>query len=155
MWDLQSGHQVRLFSGHFGAVRAVAISPDGRMLATSGDDPFINIWDLGSGKKMHTLQGHTGRVHSLDFSMEGSTGVLASGGDDDTVRIWDVQRGLAKGAPKLSAAPPAEPRPVASTPVNTFYTKRTPVVNVRFTNRNLLLAAGVFSANVDAPLNVQ
>jgi transcription initiation factor TFIID subunit 5 len=93
MWDIQTGKCVRIFSGHFGSVRALAVSPDGRMLASAGADSVINLWDLAQGTKIASLHGHTvgQRVCSLDFS-QGSS-VLASGGADDTVRLWDVSKG--------------------------------------------------------------
>ena len=65
------------------------MSPDGRYLATAGEDLAINLWDLGSGKRIKKMTGHTSSIYSLSFSAESS--LLVSGGADWTVRCWDVK----------------------------------------------------------------
>jgi len=57
-------------TGHFGPVNALAFSPDGKMLASGGEDRNVILWDLGSGKRIRTFVGHKKRVWSLDFSNE-------------------------------------------------------------------------------------
>jgi WD40 repeat protein len=70
-------------------VTGIALSPDGKKLATGTDT--IRIWDVKSGKKLSTLDGHAGNVTALAFSPDGKT--LASGSIDTTVRLWDVESG--------------------------------------------------------------
>ena len=65
------------------------MSPDGRYLASAGEDLAINLWDLGSGKRIKKMTGHTSSIYSLAFSGESS--MLVSGGADWTVRCWDVK----------------------------------------------------------------
>ncbi|RLN93430.1 hypothetical protein BBJ28_00022490, partial [Nothophytophthora sp. Chile5] len=89
LWDVQSGKCLRVFTGHFRGVQCLAFSRNGRYLASSGEDQYINIWDLQAGKRLETLVGHKAMVTSLDFSQESS--VLASGGMDSTVRLWDMK----------------------------------------------------------------
>lgn len=67
----------------------MATSPDGKYLASAGEDLAINLWDLGTGKRVKKMTGHTATIYSLAFSQE--TSVLASGGADWTVRCWDVK----------------------------------------------------------------
>jgi transcription initiation factor TFIID subunit 5 len=76
---------VRIFAKVGGAVTAVAISPDGKVLAAAGGN-VIKLWDIGSGKVIKSLKGHEASVYSLEFSKNG--GLLASGSADDTVRLW-------------------------------------------------------------------
>ena len=46
---IQTGDIRRIFAGHQGGVRCVAISPDGALLVTVGDDQCIHTWDAATG----------------------------------------------------------------------------------------------------------
>ena len=73
-------------------VLAVAYSPDGKTLASSGSsDGTIQLWEAESGTHIRTLKGHTDTVRTLAFSPDGKT--LVSGSKDDTLRVWDVNTG--------------------------------------------------------------
>jgi WD40 repeat protein len=67
-------------------VFCLAISPDGKTIATGGNDPAIKLWNATTGELLGKLEGHTGQVHSLAFSSDGKT--LASAGGDKQVLIW-------------------------------------------------------------------
>ncbi|MGB7624243.1 MAG: protein kinase, partial [Terriglobia bacterium] len=72
-------------------VRAIAISPNGRWMASaSGDDP-IRISEVASGRELYTLKGHTGTVLTVAFSVEGQR--LYSASDDNSYNVWDVTTG--------------------------------------------------------------
>jgi WD40 repeat protein len=79
-----------------GFVSAVAITPDGRILASGGGiwtgDKLIagqiKLWDTATGKLLAALRGHTNYVGALAFTAAGS--LLASGSDDGSVIIWDM-----------------------------------------------------------------
>jgi len=47
---------VRVRKAHEGTVQTLKVSPDGRMLASCGDDGAINLWDLESGEHLGTLR---------------------------------------------------------------------------------------------------
>jgi transcription initiation factor TFIID subunit 5 len=63
--------------------------------------------------------------------------VLATGGADATVRLWEVAQAFDAATSRADDACTMEPS-------RTFHTKSTPVVRVKWTRRNLLLAAGAF-----------
>ncbi|CAL5435016.1 unnamed protein product [Camellia sinensis] len=88
LWDVQSGECVRIFIGHRSMVLSLAMSPDGRYMASGDEDGTIMMWDLSSGRCVTPLVGHTSCVWTLAFSCEGS--LLASGSADCTVKLWDV-----------------------------------------------------------------
>ena len=47
---------MRVRKAHEGTVQTLKVSPDGRMLASCGDDGAINLWDLESGEHLGTLR---------------------------------------------------------------------------------------------------
>ena len=79
-------------------VAAVAFSPDGKPLATGGNDATVRRWDTATGQPHGPpLTGHTGTVWWVAFSPDGK--LLASGGGDGTVRLWDTVTGQPHGPP--------------------------------------------------------
>ena len=76
--------------GHTNNVTALAISRDGKFLATGSTDKTIRLWDMASGtaRLARVYQGHSEEVSSLAFSPDGKT--LASGSNDQSVRLWRV-----------------------------------------------------------------
>lgn len=91
VWDTATGKEIRPCVRHHGAVAAAALSPDGRIAATGGDDPVVRLWEAGSARLLHELRGHRGRVAALAFAPDGA--VVASGGHDRTVRLWNARTG--------------------------------------------------------------
>ncbi len=73
---------------------AVAFSPDGRFLATAGEDKLILVRNAETREILHTLTGHDDVVAGLAFSPDGAT--LASSSYDKTVRLWEMPSGRAK-----------------------------------------------------------
>ena len=89
LWDIQDGQYIS-FKGHTDAIRAVAVSPDGQLLASGGGsaDPSIKLWNVQNGQCRRNLFGHTNEIWSVAFSADGHW--LASGSSDHTIRLWDV-----------------------------------------------------------------
>jgi WD40 repeat protein len=105
LWDSTSLEPLRVLHGHAATVRAVAFSPDGRLLA-SGDGAEhvkrgeLRIWETGSGKELHRFPGHPHWVFAVAFSADGKQ--LASVSIDGTVKVWDLVRGQELHAGALS-----------------------------------------------------
>ena len=57
------------FAGHPGPVLAVAVTPDGTQIITTGADGTARIWDRASGQQVGpALTGHTGWVRAARLS---------------------------------------------------------------------------------------
>ncbi len=92
LWRIDTG-EFTSFKGHTDAIRAIAVSPDGKSLAGGGGsaDPTIKLWSVQDGRCDCNLSGHTNEVWSVAFSGDGR--MLASGSTDRTIRIWSTQTG--------------------------------------------------------------
>ena len=72
-----------------GGSRAIAVSSDGKTLATGCPDQII-LWDFTTGEKLRVLSGPS--PWALDFSPDGKT--LVSGSSNHNVILWDVATGM-------------------------------------------------------------
>ncbi len=105
LWDAKTKREVRSWKAPGELHRALAISPDGRFIATGDKDrDGVQIWS-SEGQRLHDLK-HDGRILALKFSAQGdvlvagaSQGVAVDGeretvvGVDSPIRVWDVKTG--------------------------------------------------------------
>ncbi|MBY0524337.1 MAG: serine/threonine protein kinase [Gemmataceae bacterium] len=79
---------------NWGAVRCAAVSSDGKLLATGGDDWLVRVWDVETKTLRFTFPGHTASVRGLAFTAsDRDERYLISAGMDGTLKVWDVARG--------------------------------------------------------------
>lgn len=98
--DVTSGALVHTISGHVALGQAVAYSPDGRYLATSGEPRRapIEILDGRTGDRVRSLVADTGSQGRLVFSPDGRF-IASSGSQTPAITIWDVEAGHPLGSP--------------------------------------------------------
>ncbi|HEY1349045.1 MAG TPA: TIR domain-containing protein [Ktedonobacteraceae bacterium] len=91
IWDLHTRALKYHLSGHHAQrIRAAAFSPDGKLLASGGDDHTIVLWDLEHGQQSGTpLQGPTDDITMLAFPAQGDQLIASS--YDNTIRSWNLQ----------------------------------------------------------------
>src|SRR5262249_35129354 len=98
LWEVPNGKLIRQFGDPSRQrVQAVALSPDGRMLAgRGGPGGGLCLWDIATGKLLAEGKGGPASLVSLAFSPDSKR--VASRGNDNKLRLWDAVTGLEQWA---------------------------------------------------------
>jgi WD40 repeat protein len=78
-WNIQA---------HRGWARALAVSPDGKTLASCGNDHLVKLWSIPEGKALHELASHECHVYNVAFHPDGRS--LVSADLKGVVKVWDL-----------------------------------------------------------------
>lgn len=137
IWDLGSGRRVKKMWGHSAPILSLDFSADGSLLVSSGADCQLRCWDVRSagGPRRHesfatqkSTEASKTTAHSTKSTANGVDGTPQS-----------VEMSIVNAVDDLQSS---------SDCVSTFVTKRTPLLDVHFTQRNLCVAAGAFDASL-------
>jgi WD40 repeat protein len=78
-------------NGHYGPVGALALSPDGKYLASGGADGTIVIWDAATREPLSKpFTAQNGYIRGLAFSPDGKV-LASSSANDITVKLWSME----------------------------------------------------------------
>ncbi len=95
VWSTDRIAPLATLFGHEAAVNVATFSPDGKQLATAGDDGLILLWSMEDVTNNRddaqpiVLSGHKGKVVGLSFAPDGSQ--LASASWDSSIGIWQLK----------------------------------------------------------------
>lgn len=98
IYDMKTKKELFLMKGHKDRVRAVAFSPDSKLLVSGDEYGVLKLWNAVEGKEVATWDGHTNSVYCVQFSADGKR--VVSGGREmrgvsgpGRARIWNVETG--------------------------------------------------------------
>jgi WD40 repeat protein len=85
--DWQHRQLLKTWKAHDDSVYALALSADGRWLASAGADRLARRWDASNDALSATYEGHTN--HVLGVAFDALTPRLATTGADREIKVWD------------------------------------------------------------------
>lgn len=91
VWEMKTGKLLLKYSGHNNSVNTVAWSPDGKCIASGGDDRTVQVWDTATRQRLVAYTSHMGAVTSVAWSPDSKR--IASASTDKTVQIWEAATG--------------------------------------------------------------
>ena len=93
VWRMRPPVEFDAYTAHRAEVWAVAVSPDGRSVATGGDDDALRVWDPATGRERIPPIRHPATVSALAYRPDGRVLATASLEDRDGLRLWDAGTG--------------------------------------------------------------
>jgi WD40 repeat protein len=98
IWDLKDGVLLKKMEGHGGWVWAVAVSRDGKLIASGDDNGTLIVWHGDTGEILiPAVKAHASRIRTMNFSPDGA--LLATGSTDKTTELWSTDTWKAQGNP--------------------------------------------------------
>lgn len=91
IWDSGTGCRLKKLRNHQSYINSIAAAPnDPNLLASVGDDCFINIWDL---RKRRSAMSFQSRYQLTAVSFNKTSDQVMVGGIENTINVWDLKRG--------------------------------------------------------------
>ena len=87
IWRAGAAEPIQQFSGHTAPIVALAVSPDGKRIASASWDRSVRVWPLDGGPAL-VLEGHQQNVNGVAFMPDSQA--LVSVSHDPEVRIWSL-----------------------------------------------------------------
>ncbi|HMJ65918.1 MAG TPA: hypothetical protein VK615_11260, partial [Candidatus Binatia bacterium] len=89
VWKAEAGWAQTNFPAHRRSVVGACFTPDGRTLATGGEEGTAKLWNVATHREIATLRGHLRSIHAVDISPDSGRLATAAGGVE-TIKLWDL-----------------------------------------------------------------
>jgi WD40 repeat protein len=80
--------------GHRGKVSSVAVSRDGKLIASASWDKTLKLWNAADGREVRSIAGSEAPIYCVSISPDGRA--IAGGGPEGIIRLWEVESGHEK-----------------------------------------------------------
>ncbi|KAF3921906.1 Beta-TrCP [Dactylellina cionopaga] len=140
IWDIGMGRRIKTMRGHARVpIWSLSWSVEGQILVSGAADNTIRVWSVGEDKGNNAVNG-SGTV-GAEMVINGIGGLPG----DATTKV-DGAAGGSAGLGVLGAKGRKDKKEVVATNdhLAVYYTKKTPIYTVKFTKKNLVLAAGAY-----------
>jgi len=97
VWDYAGGTVIKRAAAHQASIRDVAISSDGRLIATASSDGSAKVWPMDALPIEGKTLTHQAIVREVEFSPDGQ--LVATACEDRHVYLWNPRTGERVGAP--------------------------------------------------------
>jgi small GTP-binding protein len=91
LWEVETGHCLRVLDGHTDNVKNVQWDADQYRALSCSWDKTVRLWNVETGRCLTVFEGHTNHVIGIGWSAEQHHVLSASW--DNTLRLWDVETG--------------------------------------------------------------
>ena len=88
VWDVTTGNILYTYNDHTADIRDLALSPNGKYVASASNDRTVHIWETETGKRVFKYEGHKDEVAAVTWSPDGTQ--IASACKDGTVHVWQA-----------------------------------------------------------------
>ena len=95
LYDTKTYDNPEILSGHTGKIWSIAFRPDGKVLASAGQDKTVRLWDMNTRQQIKTFGINLYPSANIVFSPDGK--MIASGGASDGIDnayLWDADTGI-------------------------------------------------------------
>ena len=86
-WVMGNRDPDLVLTNHVGSAYGIAISPDGRQIASTGADQLVRLWNAETGDETSALRGHTHDIWSVTYTPDGQH--LVTGSRNGEIKFWN------------------------------------------------------------------
>ncbi|MBI3876802.1 MAG: WD40 repeat domain-containing protein, partial [Verrucomicrobia bacterium] len=112
LWSIADGRELRVLTGHNGAVFGLAFRPDGKVLASVSGDRTLKLWQVADGKRLATRPEALKELYAVAFTPDGRR--VFTAGVDNRIRVYEVSDSALDGTNELLESRFAHEGPILS-----------------------------------------